>query len=160
MKDADREEVKHFTERYWHAPFVMSTGRKFYPHQEHGFIERRDGEIVGLLTYRIEGDVMQLLTLNSLLEGQGIGSSLLLSAIEAARESGCREVTLITTNDALRAIGLYQRLGFRMVAVNVGVVDEARKIKPEIPLVGERGIPIHDEVAMRLTIKPYIDNDK
>lgn len=160
MTDADREEVRGFTERHWHAPFVMSSGRKFYPHQERGFIERREGDIVGLLTYRIEGECMQLLTLNSLLEGQGIGSSLLLSAIEAARESSCREVKLITTNDALRAIGLYQRLGFRMVAVNVGVVDEARKIKPEIPTVGERGIPIHDEIALRLTIKPYLDENE
>ena len=50
-----------------------------------------------------------------------------------------------------------QRLGFRMVAINIGVVDEARKIKPEIPETGERGIPIHDEIAMELRIEPYLD---
>ena len=40
---------------------------------------------------------------------------------------------------------------------NIGVVDEARKIKPEIPETGERGIPIHDEIVMELTIRPYLD---
>ena len=43
-----------------------------------------------------------------------------------------------------------------MAAINLGVVDEARKIKPEIPLVGERGIEIHDEVVMELAIEPYL----
>ena len=137
----------------------MSHGQRFYPHEEEGFLERRKGEIVGLLTYHITGREMEILTLNSTLEGQGIGTSLVLSTIETARKRGCGRITLTTTNDLLRAIGFYQRLGFRMVVINVGVVDEARKVKPEIPETGERGIPIHDEIVMELTIKPYLDDD-
>jgi hypothetical protein len=45
-----------------------------------------------------------------------------------------------------------------MTAINLGVVDEARKIKPQIPLVGERGVPIHDEVVMELAVEPYLDS--
>jgi hypothetical protein len=33
-------------------------------------------------------------------------------------------------------------------AIHAGAVDAARKIKPQIPLVGENGIPIHDEIEM------------
>ncbi len=44
-----------------------------------------------------------------------------------------------------------------MVAINTGVVDEARKTKPEIPETGEGGIPIHDEIVMELLLKPYLD---
>jgi hypothetical protein len=34
----------------------------------------------------------------------------------------------------------------RLVAVHRGGVDEARRLKPSIPLIGEHGIPIHDEL--------------
>jgi len=157
MEDVDRDEVAEFIERHWHSRMIMSRGRSFYPHEERAFLERRDGKIVGLLTYRTEADAMEMLTLNSTLEGKGIGSSLILSAIEKARHEGLKRVWLTTTNDAVRAISLYQRLGFRIIAVNVGAVDEARKTKPQIPEVGERGIPIHDEIVMELTIKPFLD---
>jgi ribosomal protein S18 acetylase RimI-like enzyme len=157
MQDADREEVARFIERHWNSRAVMSRGKKHYPHLEHGFIERRNGEIVGLLTFRKDEDGgMEILTLNATLEGAGIGSSLMLNAIDSARESGCQRIWLTTTNDRLRAIGFYQRLGFRMVAINLGVVDEARKLKPEIPLIGERGVPIHDEIVMELRVEPYL----
>jgi len=157
MEDVDRDEVAEFIERHWHSRMIMSRGRSFYPHEQRGFLERRDGKIVGLLTYHTEADAMEMLTLNSTLEGKGIGSSLILSAIEKARHEGLKRVWLTTTNDALRAMSLYQRLGFRLVAVNVGAVDEARKTKPQIPETGERGIPIHDEIVMELKIKPFID---
>jgi len=44
-----------------------------------------------------------------------------------------------------------------MVAVNVGAVDEARKMKPQIPKLGERDVPIRDEILMELPIEPYLD---
>lgn len=157
VTDADRPEVAQFVERFWHSRVSMSRGKAFYPHLERGFIERRDGTIVALLTFHIENELMELLTLNSTLEGEGIGSSLMLDAIEKARREGCRRILLATTNDRLRAVGFYQRLGFRITAINLGVVDEAREVKPQIPLVGERGVPIHDEIVMELTIEPYLD---
>ncbi len=157
IQDSDREEIAEFIERHWFSRVVMSRGRAFHPHLENGFLERCDGRIVGLLTYHVDDDEMEVLTLNATLEGKGIGSSLMLTAIEKAREEGNRRIWLTTTNANLQAIGFYQRLGFRMIAVHVGAVDEARKIKPQIPEVGERGIPIHDEIVMELRIQPYLD---
>ena len=158
IQASDREEIAAFVRRHWHSTKVMSRGKVFYPHKEEGYIERRDGELVGLLTYFIEDEAMEILTLNATLEGEGIGSSLMLNAIDRARERACRRLWLTTTNDRLRAIGFYQRLGFRMLAINLGVVDEARKVKPEIPVTGERGVPIHDEIVLELAIKPYLDD--
>lgn len=158
FQDCDREEIAAFIERYWRSRIVMSRGRAFYPHQEQGFIERRDGRLVGLLTFHADDtDGMEILTLNATLEGAGIGSSLMISAIEKARRLGCERVWLTTTNDNLRVIGFYQRLGFRMVAINLGVVDEARKVKPQIPLYGDRGVRIQDEIVMELRIEPFLD---
>lgn len=157
IQDSDRVEVGDFIERRWHGKLVMSHGESFYPHEEQGFIERRDDQIVGVLTYHVSDGAMEILTLNSTLEGKGIGSALILCTIEKARSVGCHRIWLTTTNDRLRAIGFYQRIGFRMVAINLGAVDEARKTKQRIPDVGERGIPIHDEIVMELTIEPYLD---
>jgi ribosomal protein S18 acetylase RimI-like enzyme len=42
---------------------------------------------------------------------------------------------LITTNDNLRAIGFYQRLGYQLVNVYPNAVEKSRKIKSEIPLI-------------------------
>lgn len=157
IQDAEREEVARFIEKHWHSRMIMSRGRSFFPHEHEGFIERHDGEIVGLLTYHVDADGMEILTLNSTLEGRRIGSALMLAAIESARHRGQRRIWLTTTNDKLRAIGFYQRLGFRLVMVNVGAVDEARKTKPQIPETGEHGIAIHDEIVLELTIEPYLD---
>lgn len=135
---------------------VMSHGQAYYPHECAGFIEWRDGEIVGLLTTTPEGDALEVLTLNSTLEGEGIGSALMLMAIEEARKKNLSRLFLTTTNDNLRGLGFYQRLGFRLVKVNVGAVDEARRQKPQIPEVGNEGIPIHDELVLELQVKPSL----
>jgi hypothetical protein len=37
--------------------------------------------------------------------------------------------------------------------VNPGAVDEARKIKPAIPLIGLHGIPLRDEIELELTLE-------
>jgi hypothetical protein len=31
-------------------------------------------------------------------------------------------------------------------------VDEARRLKPSIPLVGDHGIPVHDELELELPL--------
>ena len=65
MQDADRAEVAKFIERHWHDKKVMSQGHAYYPHELDGFLQRRNGDIIGLLTYRIDGEAMEVLTLNA-----------------------------------------------------------------------------------------------
>lgn len=157
MTDADRPDVARFIERHWGSSMILSGGQVYYPHLLEGLLERRDGELVALLTFRTDGGSMELLTLNSTLEGKGIGSSLMLTVIDEGRKRGIKRIWLSTTNDNLRAVGFYQRLGFRIVGVHVGMVDEARKIKPQIPEIGRDGIPIHDELILELRVQPYSD---
>jgi len=157
MQESDRDEVAAFIEKHWGSRVVMSRGKAYRPHEEEAFIERRDGQIVGLLTYRLDGDGIEILTLNATLEGQRIGGSLMLALMDEARRRRCSRLWLTTTNDNLRAMGFYQRLGFRMTLINVGAVDDARRIKPQIPLVGRDGIEIHDEIVLELRLEPYID---
>ena len=67
---------------------------------------------------------MEILTLNSTLEGERIGTSMVLEAIETARRAECRVISLTTTNANLRAIGFYQRLGFQPIGVRQFGSDE------------------------------------
>ena len=55
-------------------------------------------------------------------------------------------------NDNLSALRFYMRRGFRLIALRPGAVDEARKRKPAISLVGQHGIPIHDELELCLAL--------
>ena len=112
---------------------------------EHG------GRHVGLLTYSALGDACEIVTINALLRGMGIGTAL-IQALKAALSWRCRRLWLITTNDNLAAMRFYQKRGFRLVAVHRNALDEARKLKPEIPLTGLDGIPLHDEIELEMML--------
>lgn len=107
----------------------------------------QDGEVVGLLTYLVQGDAAELVTINAF-TGGGVGAALVGALEEECRARGVRRVNVVTTNDNTRALRFYQRAGFRMTALRVGAVDETRKIKPEIPSHGMDGIPIRDEIEL------------
>ena len=154
--DSEREDVARFIEAHWRSKLVMSCGKAWYPHEQEGLVDRRDGKIVGLVTFRREDHGMEILTIYSTVTGAGLGSALMLALIKLASQHGVTRIWLATTNDNLRAVGFYQRLGFRLSEVHPGAVDEARKTKPEIPDVGQGGIPIHDEWIMQLELEPSL----
>ena len=107
---------------------------------------------MGVASYRLEGGECELVTLDALHKGEGIGSVLLVRVSEEAARQSCRRLWLVTTNDNLDAIRFYQRRGMRLVAVHPGAVDDAREMKPSIPETGNYGIPLHDELEFELRL--------
>ncbi len=110
-----------------------------------------EGErLVGLATYAVDGSRAELAVLVVDVEarGAGIGGSLVEAVAGVAFAGGVRELWLVTTNDNLDALRLYQRHGFRLSELRAGAVDAAREAKPEITLVGNYGIPMHDELIL------------
>lgn len=55
---------------------------------------------------------------------------------------------LITTNDNTVALRFYQKRGFVLAAIHRNALEESRRLKPSIPLVGIDGIPIRDETEL------------
>ena len=114
-----------------------------------GFTAERDGRPIGLLTYRRANGECELAFITALERQHGVGSAL-LDALRHEVGDGER-IWLVTTNDNLEALRFYQRRGFRLSALRTGAVDESRKrLKPQIPTVGELGIPIRDEIELEL----------
>ncbi|MCR8634560.1 GNAT family N-acetyltransferase [Paenibacillus radicis (ex Xue et al. 2023)] len=111
-----------------------------------GYVVLFDGEIKGLITYNMNEHDCEIVSLDSKVEGQGIGTTLIDLVIAKAREDGCKRVWLITSNDNIRAIRFYQKRGFNIKAVYENAITEARKIKPSIPLIGFDGIPVRHEI--------------
>jgi len=74
------------------------------------------------------------------------------------RAEGCGRLWLTMTNGNLSALRFYLRRGFRLNRVRPGAVDAARKLKPSIPLVGEHGVPIHDELDLCCVLDPGISD--
>lgn len=149
----DLPRLRQFWIEHWAGEEMISRGRVYRPEQLEGIVIEEGGEWLGLLTFFIDGDECEVTSLDSLREGQGIGSKLLEKVIEEARTRGCRRLFLITTNDNLNALGFYQKRGLRIVAVYPGAVNESRKRKPGIPLVGMNGIPLRDEIELEIRLK-------
>jgi GNAT superfamily N-acetyltransferase len=114
------------------------------------------GENEGLATFRIqrsgEKKFAELVTLDALTVSHGIGTALIEALIARLQAEVVDVLRVTTTNDNLNALRFYQRRGFRMTEVRPGAVDRARSQKPSIPLVGEFGIPIHDEIDLERQI--------
>jgi len=85
--------------------------------------------------------------------GLGVGGILVETAAEAARAAGATAQWLVTTNDNLDALRLYQRHGYRLTELRAGAIDEARRAKPAIPDAGRHGIPLHDELVLERDLR-------
>ncbi|MDQ0888885.1 GNAT superfamily N-acetyltransferase [Paenibacillus sp. V4I9] len=144
-----REDIKDFR-----GSIVISRGQVHSLDTLPGYAVLIGDKITGIITYNISDGACEIVSLDSKLEGQGIGTKLIDLVIVKARESNCERVWLITSNDNIRAIRFYQKRGFDIKAVHQDVITEARKIKPSIPLVGFDGIPVRHEIEFEFILNP------
>jgi ribosomal protein S18 acetylase RimI-like enzyme len=152
ISQADRAWMAQFIQERWGSTLIVSRGTVHDTSQLPGFIAIHDDHPAGLVTYHIEGGDCEIVTLDSPFQGMGIGSTLIQAVRSTAIEAGCRRLWLITTNDNLPALRFYQKRGFRLAALYLGAVDQARRIKPQIPKLGVEGIPIHDEIELEMQL--------
>jgi len=147
-EDSDRPIVERFLSGR-HSRRVARRGRLEDSLAHPALVAERDGELAGVVTYIVDGDSCEVLTLHAAERFVGVGTALLAAVEELASDAGCRRLWLITTNDNVDALRFYQRRGFRLVALDAGAVDDSRvRLKPEIPRVGEHGIDLRDELVL------------
>jgi len=149
----DLPRLRQFWVEHWGGEEMITRGNLYRPAQPDGFVVEDRTEWIGLLTFFVKDSECEVTSLDSLREGQGIGSMLIDKAIEEARARDCKRLFLITTNDNLHALGFYQKRGFEIVTVYRGAINESRRRKPGIPLIGMNGIPLRDEIELELSLR-------
>jgi ribosomal protein S18 acetylase RimI-like enzyme len=152
LNQNDIPHLRRFWMEHWGSDVMVIHGEVLHTDQLEGFVVEERGDWTGLITFLCREGEMEVTSLDSLREGQGLGTKLIDLVVEEARSRKCKRLSLITTNDNLHALSFYQKRGFQMAAIHRGAVDEARKLKPSIPKIGAHGIPMRDEIELEMVL--------
>lgn len=148
IQQLPQKEVSQFFKEHWGTTEMVISSGIYDCSKLDGFayVEAQQ-KITGLVTYILQES--EIISLDSTVEGKGIGSSLVRAVEQQAFANNCTKITIITTNDNLHALKFYQKRGYFLVEILQNAVAQARLYKPEIPLVGNDGIPIRDEIRLQ-----------
>lgn len=145
-EENDRLWMRNVIRKWWGSESVIVRKTRYEPAEMGGFIASHKGEKVGLVILRYDSSLCEIMSLTVSRPHPRIGKQLLLKSIEDAKQHGSKRMIVVTTNDNTSALRFYQKIGFRLRELRVGIVEESRKLKPEIPRVGNYHIPIRDEI--------------
>jgi N-acetylglutamate synthase-like GNAT family acetyltransferase len=137
IEDSDRDWLQRILSESWGSARIVTRGTVHQADSLSGFLAEVENQNVGVITWNVNGSMLEIITLNVLRQREGIGRALVNAVIGEAESLKCSRVWVF-----------YQALGFKVIAVHKGAVNESRKIKPEIPLIGIDGIPITDEIEL------------
>lgn len=154
IEPSDRAWLRVVLDARWGGPGQAYGGELVDASGADGFVALDGGSRVGVLLHRPVATGREIVLLDALRQGEGIGTALLEACAAAAREGGAARLSLVTTNDNVDALRFYQLRGFRLAALRPGAVDVARRdLKPTIPGTGQHGIPIRDEIELVRELK-------
>jgi len=149
IADIPQNKVIEFFKFHWGSTKMVISSGVYDCSELDGFaVLNEEGDIIGLVTYIIRDNECEIISLDSILEGKGIGTSLINEVENVAVKNNCKLIKVITTNDNLLALRFYQKRGFVLWRIINNAVEKAREIKSEIPLIGNDGIPIRDEIEL------------
>ncbi|HUC94472.1 MAG TPA: GNAT family N-acetyltransferase [Candidatus Saccharimonadales bacterium] len=147
--DSDNNWVKSVVSKEWGSTKIVSKDKVYETATLPGFIAEQNNKPVGLILYAIEEKQCEIVAIYSAVEKQGIGTKLIGLVEEVAKKEKCNRLWLQTTNDNTYALRFYQKRGFTISAFRANAMEAMRRIKP-IPLIGNDGIPIRDEIELEI----------
>ncbi|MEE3806704.1 MULTISPECIES: GNAT family N-acetyltransferase [Lysinibacillus] len=145
-----KQEVNQFFQEHWGSTEMVISSGIYNCSELDGFVFVNEQQaMIGLITYIIRERDCEIISLDSTVEGKGIGTALVKAVEQTAVEQNCAIISLITTNDNLHALKFYQKRGYCLIEILRNAVEKARVYKPSIPLLGDDGIPIRDEIRLQ-----------
>lgn len=149
----DKRSTKNFFLKHWGSDEMVTSSGIYRFEQLDGFalIDEKEN-IIGMITFIMKKDECEIISLDSQVHRQGLGTLLLQQLEDFSLKQGCLKIKLITTNDNLNALEFYQKRGYFLSQIFCHAVDQARKKKPQIPLIANNGIPIRDEIELIKTL--------
>ena len=109
-----------------------------------GLAWREKEAVLGLVTWAVDGERAEITSLDALQPGRRIGARLMEAAEAELRRRGVRTLRVVTTNDNPRALAFYLRQDYRLVRLHLDAMDHVRRLKPQVPLTGNEGVPLRD----------------
>ena len=152
ISEKNRQQVIDFFREHWGSSQMIISSGTYDCAMLDGYVYVEETTIIGLVTYVLHADSLEIISLDSIQEGKGIGSRLMAEVEQFAMEQAIPKIELITTNDNLQALKFNQKRGYRITHIFPNAVMEARKVKPTIPLIGNDGIPLLDEIKLQKKI--------
>jgi GNAT superfamily N-acetyltransferase len=104
----------------------------------------REGRLLGHVSWSVDGQTGEIVTIEAVESGQHIGGRLLDAAESQMRRGGVERIVVTTTNDNLRAQVFYMRRGYRLVRIELDGMERVRALKQGVPLTGHEGLPLRD----------------
>lgn len=148
----EKKIVKELFIKEWNSDIMISKNQKHFVENLESIIAVVDKEIIGLLTFNIIDKQAEIVSLDSFNEGKGIGTKLLDFTLNYFKNLNLDRIWLITSNDNCHAIRFYQKRGWKMVNIHFNAIEEARLLKPQIPMFGYDGIPILHEIEFEYSL--------
>jgi ribosomal protein S18 acetylase RimI-like enzyme len=144
----DYRRIEELALHFWGETEVDCFERKYDVLECPAFLVCDGGAAVGQASYAVEEEwnAVVLVMLNILPDHQRRGGGgMLLDAVRAeARRRGLKRLLIVTSNDDLPALALYQRYGFCITGILPGRI--AADHGGEFP--GLAGIPVRDEIRL------------
>ncbi len=161
MNDKTMYEIRHMTDRAlledmlklrWSDETVFIRGDVLRADEVEGLGIYLDDRLQGVATWRIQGRILQLITINNITDRRGVSTALLEGMMALGRQKGVSLLRAYLTNDNTEGMRFFQLRGFRIVAIFPGYVDIMRQLKPSLPLKGAHGIPMRDGIELEIEL--------
>ena len=149
---SEKDVIRNLFIREWKSDVMVSRGHQHFVDKLEIIIAIQEGEILGILTFSISENQAEIVSLDSFSEGNGIGTKLLDFTLNQFNNLNLDRIWLITSNDNCKAMRFYQKRGWKIVDIHLNAIEDARKIKPEIPLLGYDEIPILHEIEFEYSL--------
>jgi citrate lyase synthetase len=154
-------EIRHMTDRAlledmlrlrWSEETVFIRGDILRAAEVEGLGAYFEDRLQGVATWRIQGRILQLITINNISDRRGVSLALLEGMMALGRQKGMPILRAYLTNDNTEGMRFFQLRGFRIVAIFPGYVDIMRQLKPSLPLKGMHGIPMRDGIELEIEL--------
>ena len=82
----NRNRVDAFIKQHWHTTTMIIRGKEIDMTKTEGFYFSEGETIIGLITYIVYDNILEITSLDSVYENRGIGSKLVETVIDEAKE--------------------------------------------------------------------------
>ena len=147
-----RAKIQPILDKTWGAPYLAINGKLWDSHTMPGYAAVCGDDVLGYLLYEFHDGVCEIMVLESVAQGIGIATALIEQVKKITKANGFNRVIVQTSNDNTHAFRFYQRRGFTIREIRLGAMNNARKLKPSIPFIGENGIPLRDEIEFEIEV--------